>query len=340
MAKATNTLNYLSKSNCLYALSKVLLKSYLKHRYTYFTPNTSLYFLDYAPHLCCKERIMRVCLLLFILCACNSIAQNSFEKYGMFGSTVYTELSEALKIKKDVYKLDLSYKTVEQKAFDKISQLHELQALLLSSNNLNKWPDHFSSLTNLVYLTSLNNPFKGWPKNIGNLGNLMHLELLGSQIDSIPQQLTGLHRLKTLRISYTNDTLGISPEIKKIVSLQELSIEGCILDSCPKLLFRIPGLKFLSLPFNQIQAIPESLNKCAFLEVLILDNNQLNTLPRDIYKCSKLIHLSLKNNHLHKLPDTICHLKQLTHLDLRGNPIDQAHLEELKALLPGCVILH
>ncbi len=283
---------------------------------------------------------MRAFSFFLILTISHAVwAQSAFDKYGIYGAEVYKTLETAIGMEKGVYKLDLSYQRIDPKLFPKISKLSNLQVLRFTSNNIDHWPEDFSKLNNLVYIASVDNAFTGFPHDLKKLSNLMHLELFGTKIDSLPLELAYLQHLKTFRFSNNNDTLKITPHLKSLKALHELSIENALLDSCPYPLFRIPSLNFLSLSNCNIQAMPGSTDKMHNLEVLILDGNKIQELPREIYACNKLIHLSLKNNKLSKIPDTICHLKKLSHLDLRGNPLSHEDVEEVKALLPGCKVL-
>ena len=54
----------------------------------------------------------RSLLLLLVTLSIFLSAQKEFDKYGPFGCQVYTDLKEALKIEKKVYKVDLSYQKV------------------------------------------------------------------------------------------------------------------------------------------------------------------------------------------------------------------------------------
>ena len=197
--------------------------------------------------------------------------KTAFDKYGPYGAPVYTDLKEALKDEKTVYKLNLSYKPVDLKLWPKISKLTNLQALQLQSVSVNQWPDDFSSLFNLVYLGSYNNEFTSFPKDFNKFGNLMYLELHNTKIDSIPQNIAYLQRLKTFKFSGTNDTLKLPKSLKYLKSLNELIVESAILDSLPKPLFSISPLKTLVVVNCGIQAMPQNLDKLSNLEVLVLD---------------------------------------------------------------------
>lgn len=264
--------------------------------------------------------------------------KSPYDKYGVYGAPVHTDLKLALKSPEQVYKIDVSYQAIDPKVWAKFSKFSNLQVLHISSNGVNTWPPDFESLRNLVYLSTINNEFQKLPE-LKSFSNLMYFEMFATKIDSIPQSINYLQRLKTFKFSSTEDTLKLPRTMRFMKSLQELVIESVILDSMPRTLFRIPSVKLISLVNCRVQALPEMLDKIPLLEVLILDQNKLNTIPWDIYRLDKLVLLSLKNNNLKSLPPTICHLKNLTRLDLRGNSFPPEEQEIIKALLPGCKVL-
>ena len=277
--------------------------------------------------------------LIFLLITFNCQAQqNEFDKYGPFGSQIYTDLKTALDIEENVYKIDLSYKKLDPKLYAKLGKLKDLQALKLSGNEINTFPAGFEDLRNLVYFASYNNEFKSFPADLKKLGNLNYIEFFGSKIDSIPADIAYLSKLKTLKISSTNDTLKLPTTLRFLKNLKDVTIENCILDSFPKEIFKIPNLNYLNLTNVNIYYVTKHFERFINLEVLVLDANQLQNLPFDIYKAKKLRFLSVKNNHLKKMPDTICQLENLTVLDVKGNGFSKEYIDELKALLPGCDI--
>jgi Leucine-rich repeat (LRR) protein len=166
-----------------------------------------------------------VCLFLLFF-ATKTIAQNAvqtpFDKYGPYGATVYTDLKEALKETKPVYKLNLSYHPVDIKVWPKLGKLKDLLALQLQTVQVSQWPDDFSNISGLTFLASYNNEFTHFPKDFGKLGNLMYLEFNNSKIDSIPQEIAYLNRLKTLKFSGKNDTLRLPKTLKYLKSLNEV----------------------------------------------------------------------------------------------------------------------
>lgn len=265
-------------------------------------------------------------------------AQNEFDKYGPFGSQIYTDLKLALDVARNVYKLDLSYQKLDPKLFNKITKLKDLQALRLSGNEVKTYPVNFTDLSNMVYFASYNNEFDVFPLNIKNWYGLNYLEFFGAKFDSVPSEIAYLNKLKTLKISSTNDTLKLPLTLRYLKNLKDLTIENCLLDSVTEEIFNIPNLSFLNLSNTNTFYLPVTLSKLKQLEVLILDGNYINKIPYQIYLLKNLRFLSIKNNKLPKLPDSISQLENLTVLDVRGNNFSKAYIEELKALLPGCEI--
>ena len=87
---------------------------------------------------CIKVHYFLVC--IFFLLTQAFLSQNEFDKYGPFGTHVYKDLKEALQIEKGVYKMDLSYKPLDPKLYEKLSKLTDLQALKLRANNVPDYP--------------------------------------------------------------------------------------------------------------------------------------------------------------------------------------------------------
>lgn len=277
--------------------------------------------------------------ILFCFLVCNNLsAQNEFDKYGPFGCTIYTDLKEALKAEGKVYKMDLSYKKIDPKVYDKLSSLTDLQALKLSGNEIMDYPKNFDKLFNLFYFASYNNKFAAFPANLKAFYNLQYLELQHTKIDSIPSAIAYLSRLQSFKFGNTEDTLKLPSTFKFLKYLKDISIENCVMDSFPKELFKVPTLTYLNLSNTNTWYLTKHFERFPNLEVLIIENNPLASIPFDIYKAQKLRLISLRGNKLTKLPDSISNLENLSLLDLRGNAISPEEQEIIKALLPGCEI--
>jgi Leucine-rich repeat (LRR) protein len=282
--------------------------------------------------------MFRVIILASFFCSITCTAQKEFDKYGPMGSEVYTDLKTAVDIEKKIYKLDLSFKKLEPKLYNKLSRLTDLQALKLSTNEVTDYPKNFDALYNLVYFASYNNPFRSFPPNLKPFYNLHYIELQHTKIDSIPAQIAFLNKLETLKFGNTDDTLHLPVTFHFLKKLKDVAIENCVLDSFPKQLFKLPALNYLNLSNTNTHYVTRHFERLQNLEILIIENNPLATIPFDIYKARKLRFISLRGNKIEKLPDSISQLENLTLLDLRGNPMSPEEIEKLKILLPGCEI--
>ena len=263
-------------------------------------------------------------------------SQKEFEKYGPMGSRVYVDLKEALSVNTGVYKMDLSYKKLDPKEYNKISKLKDLQVLKLSGNEVKEFPKNFGDLFNLLYIASYNNPFTAFPEDFKKLSSLNHLELSHTKIDSIPAAIAYLSKLKTIKFTDTDDTLKLPSTLRYIKTLNDIQIENCIMDSFPKEVFRVMSLKFLYLSKTNTYKVSTHFERLPNLEVLIIEDNPITSLPSTIYLAKNIRLISLRNTKITKLPDTISQLENLALLDLRGCAFSKNEIETVKAMLPGC----
>jgi Leucine-rich repeat (LRR) protein len=277
-------------------------------------------------------------LFIYIFNCAFSFSQDEFDKYGVSGSEVYTDLKTAIGLEKKVYKLDLSYKKLDKKLYNKINKLTNVQALKLSGNEVLDYPKNFEDLNNLIYFASYNNKFSAFPGNLKPFQNLHYLELQHTKIDSIPAQIAYLGKLQTFKFGNTDDTLCLPNTLKFLKNLKDISFENCTLDSFPKVIFKLGTLNFLSLSNTNTHFVTKHFERFTNLEVLIIENNPISEIPFEIYKAQKLRFISLRGSQIRKIPDSISELQNLTLLDLRGNPLEVERIEELKVLLPGCEI--
>ncbi|MBN8693648.1 MAG: hypothetical protein J0L69_10655 [Bacteroidetes bacterium] len=277
-------------------------------------------------------------ILIFFAVNFLSFGQNEFDKYGPLGSRVYTDLKEALKINAGVYKMDLSYKTLDPKSYEKLSTLKDLQVLKLSGNMVTDFPKNIGDLYNLIYFASYNNPFTALPADFKKLVNLYHLELSHTKMDSIPASIAYNSKLKTIKFTDTEDTLKLPETLKYLKYLEDFQVENCIMDSFPRQIFRVQSLKFLYLAKTNTHFVSGHFERLPNLEILILENNPITSIPVTIYKAKKLRVISLRNNQLTKLPSSISQMENLALLDLRGNPMSKEYIEEIRAMLPGCEV--
>lgn len=273
-----------------------------------------------------------------IYCGCSASAQNEFDKYGPYGCETFTDLKEATRLVKKVYKLDLSYQKLDQKSLDKISTLTDLQALKLRGNEITDYPKNFEALFNLLYFASYDNKLSRFPEKLQAFYMLQYLELQQTRIDSIPASIAYLSRLQSFKFGNTEDSLKLPVTLKFLKNLKDISFENCVLDSFPKQLFTVPSLNYLYLSNTNTKYLSKHFERLKNLEVLVVENNPLENIPFEIYKARKLRLISFRGNKLKRIPDSMSQLEQLSLLDLRGNPIDAEEIEKIRAMLPGCEV--
>lgn len=252
------------------------------------------------------------------------------------GSKVYVDLKEALSVGTGVYKMDLSYKKLDPKDYQKLYKLKDLQVLKLSGNGVTEFPKNFSELNNLLYIASYNNPFTKFPDGFEKMYGLNHLELSHTRIDSIPGSIAYLSKLKTIKFTDTDDTLKLPTTLRYLKGLQDIQIENCIMDSFPKEIFKVMSLRFLYLSKTNTYFLSSHFERLPNLEVLVLEDNPISSIPNTIYLAKNLRVISLRNTKITKLPVTISQMENLAVLDVRGCAMSKEYIDELKALLPGC----
>ncbi len=277
-------------------------------------------------------------LSIFIFSCLFTFSQKEFEKYGPMGSRVYVDLKEALSVGAGVYKMDLSYKKLDPKDYNKLSKLKDLQVLKLSGNEITEFPKNIGDMNNLLYFASYNNAFTSFPDDFKKLYGLNHLELSHTKIDSIPASIAYLSKLKTIKFTDTDDTLKLPTTLRYIKNLQDIQIENCIMDSFPRQLFWVSSLKFLYLSKTNTHFLSTHFERLPNLEVLILESNPITSLPNTIYLAKNLRLISIRNTKITKLPVTISQMENLALLDVRGCGMSKEYVDELKALLPSCEI--
>lgn len=281
---------------------------------------------------------------LFIIFSFFANAQDKseslFNRSAPLGSVTFSDLKTALKTPAEVYKLDLANSQIDDKSLKKIGKLDQLQSLQFGNNNMSVFPEEMCDLTSLVYLGCYGNNLKSLPKNMFKLESLTYFELFNIELDSFNCSAGYLPRLKKLSIQNNKaDTFKICKSIGMLMSLDELTITGCNIDTLPAETGNIKHLRGMNLSNAGLKFLPKELGQLNELKALVLDNNKLTKLPNELYKLKKLEYLSLRNNRGFMYSDHICYLKNLETLDLRGCGITEYDAAVLRALLPQCKIL-
>lgn len=110
---------------------------------------------------------------------------------------VYTNLQEALKNPKTVYRLDLTKQKLKEFPRE-IYQFTNLNELILDKNKISIIPDSISVLKNLQIFSAERNEIEIFNVKITTLKNLYQLNLADNLIEKIPDQIDDLKSLEQL----------------------------------------------------------------------------------------------------------------------------------------------
>lgn len=191
---------------------------------------------------------------------------------------------------------------------------------------------------------------------------IVELDLTSRKLKEFPRSIIK-RPLKKLILNY-NFIANIPVEIKELVSLEELHMEGCGLSSLPAEIGMLPKLRVLNVASNSGLVLPEGINQLSSLRVLNISNNIGFGLPASVeglkdleelncYQCTTsapiefpgiltqltgLKRLLMGSNSIKTIPDSFGNLQNLEELNLdaslcylNGFP-DLSKLKKLKTL--------
>ncbi|NEQ85055.1 MAG: GTPase, partial [Moorea sp. SIO2I5] len=209
---------------------------------------------------------------------------------------------------------------------ESLTKLTNLTQLDLSGNQLTTVPEFIGNLTNLTELDLSDNQLTTVPVFIGNLTNLTELYLSFNQLKTVPESLTKLTKLTQFHL-YKNQLTTVPEFIGDLTNLTELYLSFNQLKTVPKSIGNLTNLTELYLSFNQLKTVPEFIGNLTKLTKLILGKNQLKKVPESLTKLTNLTQLDLAKNQLKKVPESLTKLTNSTWLNLRDNPIENIPIE-------------
>lgn len=141
---------------------------------------------------------------------------------------------------------------------DGISNLKNLQSLLLFGNEISTISDSIAGLEKLKVLDVSRNKLNGIPDGIGELKNLATLNLSHNAITHFPALKSSE---KLLSIDLSNNKLAVFPDIcyESNVHLSEVNLQNNAIDKIPHGIVVLASLKQLNLAQNNVTKIPKCL---------------------------------------------------------------------------------
>lgn len=199
-----------------------------------------------------KKHICIFPVLLIILMICNHriIGQNVDS---LQATKEFTELEEAFKAPEQVYRLNLSNKSLKEFPIG-LSKFKNLQYLSLRNDHLKSIPEEIASLQKLKVLDLGGNDFEVLPIEFAKLKNLEELYLDDDKKLNLSKDfdiLGRLPKLKTLHLE--NDGIKKIPlNINKLKHLENLYLGNNLLHFVPKEVTGLKNLKYLDLYHNPL----------------------------------------------------------------------------------------
>ena len=158
-----------------------------------------------------------------------------------------------------------------------------------------------------------------FPREIFTLVDTLEvLDLAGNALTQLPDDLPRLGRLRILFCSGSPfealpEVLGACPRLEMI------GFRGCGIRTVPEAALP-PGLRWLILTENRIEALPAAIGRCSRLQKLALAGNRLASLPPEMAGCTGLELVRIAANRLDALPGWLPALPRLAWLAYAGNP--------------------
>lgn len=151
--------------------------------------------------------------------------------------------------------------------------------------------------------------------------------LADNQLVELPASIGSMPALKHLALD-GNSLSALSPQLGKLVRLEQLMLAGNRLTSLPSSIGSLAALKIINLSRNQLQTLPPQLGSCSNLQEIDASQNNLLALPASLAQLKKLKVLQLDKNNIQELPaELLGGCESLHTLSLHGNPITPQQLE-------------
>lgn len=169
-----------------------------------------------------------------------------------------------------------------------IFNINALNLLNISDTSLKILPSEISNLTNLQTLLLYGNEIQSLPSSIGLLEKLKVLDVSRNKLETVPDEIAGLAQLTTINLSnnglenfpslpnstklsvidLSNNKLTVFPDIchETNAVLADVLFKGNAIDDIPGDIIHLVSLKHFSLANNKIKTVPKLLADLAKLK--------------------------------------------------------------------------
>lgn len=165
--------------------------------------------------------------------------------------------------------------------------LESLNLLNISETTLQAIPSEISNLINLQTLLLYGNALQTIPESIGKLDKLKVLDISRNKLNNVPDNIVVLQNLTTINLS--SNELTEFPALKNFAKLSVLNLSGNKLTSFPDVYSEDNvNLSEIILEDNSIDHIPHVIEQLTTLKHLSLAKNQIKKIPKSLANISKL----------------------------------------------------
>lgn len=165
--------------------------------------------------------------------------------------------------------------------------LESLNLLNISDTSLKALPLEISNLINLQTLLLYGNEIATIPESIDRLEKLKVLDLSRNKLANVPESITKLRNLTTINIS--NNQLTAFPALKQFTKLSVIDLSGNQLTNFPDIYSsENSNLSEIYLKENFIEQIPHVINQLVSLKHFSLAKNKVKKIPKTLANITKL----------------------------------------------------
>ncbi|XP_055312336.1 leucine-rich repeat-containing protein 47-like [Sitodiplosis mosellana] len=173
--------------------------------------------------------------------------------------------------------------------------LDALNLLNISDTSLKVLPLEISNLINLQTLLLYGNEIATIPDSIDRLEKLKVLDLSRNKLENVPHTITKLHNLTTINIS--NNQLTAFPALNNFTKLSVIDLSGNQLTEFPDIYSSDNNnLSEIYLKENSIESIPHVIDQLVSLKHFSMAKNKVNKIPKSLANITKLKDLDLSEN--------------------------------------------
>lgn len=168
-----------------------------------------------------------------------------------------------------------------------IFQLTSLNLLNISDTSLQVLPDEISNLTNLQTILLFGNALTQLPATIGVLDKLKVLDVSRNKLTTVPKDISALTNLAAINLS--TNCLTDFPALSLCTKLNVLDLSHNKLQSFPDVCVdSLSALSDINLKGNEIESIPGDIVHLVSLKHFSLAENKIKTVPKILAAISKL----------------------------------------------------